>query len=45
MDEVNTGPVTKKTNLSFAVWNLIESFQAIYEFDIFGGGGGRIPLE
>ena len=47
--EVNPGPVTKKTKLSFAVWNLdslpardfariplIESFQATYEFDIFG---------
>ena len=48
--EVNPGPVNKKTNLSFAVWNLdsihvrdysrillIESFQATYELDIFGG--------
>ena len=47
--EINPGPVTKKTSLSFAVWNLdsipardyariplIESFQATYEFDIFG---------
>ena len=47
--EINPGPVTKKTSLSFAVWNLdsipgrdyariplIESFQATYEFHIFG---------
>ena len=47
--EVNPGPVAKKNNLSFVVWNLdsipardytriplIESFQATYEFDIFG---------
>ena len=48
--EVNPGPLlSKKTNLSFAVWNLdsipardfariplIETFQATYNFDIFG---------
>ena len=48
--EVNPGPVlSKKTKLSFAVWNLdsipardfariplIETFQATYDFDLFG---------
>ena len=48
--EINPGPIqAKKSNLSFAVWNLdslpardyariplIESFQASYDFDIFG---------
>ena len=48
--EINPGPLqTKKSNLSFAVWNLdslpardfariplIESFQASYDFDLFG---------
>ena len=48
--EVNPGPIlSKKTKLSFAVWNLdsipardfariplIETFQATYDFDLFG---------